>query len=130
LVAVAGLLIIESPTLTRSFSSVIFKPQVGAIQWNGADRITVAMLGLTQRTTEPARTDTLLLMDIDPSHHVIHMLSVPRDLWVDIPGYGYGKLAIPYEIGGARLTAIPSSVILEFPSTTRWRSRFEASFES
>ena len=101
----AGLLVISSPTLARSLSSVIFKPQAGAIQWNGEDRITVAMLGLTQRTTEPARTDTLLLMDIDPSHHVIHMLSVPRDLWVDIPGYGYGKLAIPYEIGGARLTA-------------------------
>lgn len=105
LVVVAGLLVLGSPTLTRSLSSVIFKPQAGAIQWNGKDRITVAMLGLTQRTTEPARTDTLLLMDVDPSRHVIHMLSVPRDLWVNIPGYGYGKLAIPYEVGGARLTA-------------------------
>lgn len=77
LCVVAGLLIIGSPTLTRSLSAIILKPQAGATQWNGADRITVAMLGLTQRTTEPARTDTLLLMDVDPSHRVIHMLSVP-----------------------------------------------------
>lgn len=103
LAAAAGFLTVGSPTLTRSLSSVLLKPQVGATQWNGEDRITVAMFGLTQRTTEPARTDTLLIMDIDPSRHVIHMLSVPRDLWVDIPGHGYGKLAIAYEIGGPRL---------------------------
>jgi hypothetical protein len=70
------------------------------------------MLGLTQRTSEPARTDTLLLMNVDPSRHVIHMLSVPRDLWVGIPGYGYGKLAIPYEIGGPRLTASFRALLL------------------
>lgn len=62
-------------------------------------------MGLTQRTTEPARTDTLLVMDIDPKAHRINMLSVPRDLWVNIPGYGQGKLAIAYEIGGSKLAA-------------------------
>lgn len=64
-------------------------------------------MGLTQRTTEPARTDTLLVMDIDPAHHHVNMLSVPRDLWVDIPGYvnGQGKLAIAYAVGGPRLAA-------------------------
>src|SRR5947209_16225404 len=62
-------------------------------------------MGLTQRTTEPARTDTMLVMDIDPPHHRINMLSVPRDLWVNIPGYGYGKLATTYEVGGSRLAA-------------------------
>jgi LCP family protein required for cell wall assembly len=62
-------------------------------------------MGLTQRTTEPARTDTLLVMDIDPPHHRINMLSVPRDLWVNIPQYGEGKLAIAYEVGGPKLAA-------------------------
>src|SRR6266487_2815015 len=86
IVASLGVLIFCPPVL-EALSAMILKPQPGTIQWNGHDRITVVLMGLTQRTTEPARTDTLLVMDIDPSHHRVHMLSVPRDLWVDVPGY-------------------------------------------
>ncbi|HEX6506235.1 MAG TPA: LCP family protein, partial [Chloroflexota bacterium] len=97
--------LVFSPTVLEALSAMILKPQPGAIPWNGHDRITVVAMGLTQRTTEPARTDTLLAMDIDPSTHHINMLSVPRDLWVNIPGYGQGKLAIAYEMGGPKLAA-------------------------
>jgi LCP family protein required for cell wall assembly len=100
----AGVLLFSPPVL-EAMSAMILKPQPGAIQWNGHDRITLVAMGLTQRTTEPARTDTLLVMDVDPRSRRINMLSVPRDLWVDIPGYGQGKLAIAYEIGGPRLAA-------------------------
>src|SRR5947209_12453010 len=97
-----GTLLLDPPVL-EAFSAAVLKPQPGTIQWNGHDRITVVAMGLTQRTTEPARTDTLLVMDIDPAHHRINMLSVPRDLWEYIPGYGDGKLAIAYEVGGPQL---------------------------
>lgn len=93
------------PPVMESLSAAVLKPQPGTIPWNGHDRVTVVAMGLTQRTTEPARTDTLLVMDIDPAHHHINMLSVPRDLWEYIPGYGEGKLAIAYEVGGPRLAA-------------------------
>lgn len=98
-------ILLFSPAALEAMSAMVLKPKPGAIPWNGSDRITVVIMGLTQRTTEPARTDTLLVMDIDPAHHHVNMLSVPRDLWVDIPGYGQGKLAIPYEVGGPRLAA-------------------------
>jgi LCP family protein required for cell wall assembly len=104
LIASAGVLLYCPPVL-EAVSATFLKPQPGAVPWNGHDRITVVAMGLTQRTTEPARTDTLLVMDFDPAHHHINMLSVPRDLWVDIPGYGQGKLAIAYEIGGPKLAA-------------------------
>lgn len=99
--------LIFSPTMLEAVSAMILKPQVGAIPWNGHDRITVVAMGLTQRTTEPARTDTLLAMNIDPSTHHINMLSVPRDLWVNIPGSSLGneKLADAYAIGGSKLAA-------------------------
>lgn len=99
-----GTLFLSPPTL-EALSAMVMKPQPGLVPWNGEDRITVVAMGLTQRTTEPARTDTLLVMDIDPAHHHVSMLSVPRDLWVNIPGYGQGKLAIAYEVGGPRLAA-------------------------
>lgn len=123
-----GVLLLDPPVL-EALSAVALKPQPGAVAWNGQDRITVVAMGLTQRTTEPARTDTLLVLDIDPAHHRVNELSVPRDLWVDIPGYGQGKLAIAYEVGGPRLAAytlerdlhipVDYSVALTFKSFTR-----------
>lgn len=123
-----GVLLFD-PRLLEALSAVILKPQPGLVPWNGHDRITVVAMGLTQRTTEPARTDTLLVIDIDPAHHRVNELSVPRDLWVNIPGYGQGKLAIAYEIGGPRLAAytlerdlnipVDYSVALTFKSFTR-----------
>ena len=93
------------PPVLEAMSAVVVKPQSGTVPWNGHDRITIVAMGLTQRTTEPARTDTLLAMDVDPGNHRVSMLSVPRDLWVNIPGYGPGKLAIAHEIGGRKLAA-------------------------
>lgn len=112
--ASAGVLLF-SPPVTEALSAIIMRPQPGAIQWNGRDEITVVAMGLTQRTTEPARTDTLMVMGIDPATHHINMLSVPRDLWVDIPGYGQGKLAIAYAIGGPKLAAYTLERALGIP---------------
>jgi LCP family protein required for cell wall assembly len=113
-VASVGVLLFCPPVL-EAVSAMILKPQPGAIPWNGHDRITVVAMGLTQRTTEPARTDTLLVMDIDPSAHRVSELSVPRDLWVNIPGYGQGKLAIAYELGGPKLAAYTLEQALGIP---------------
>jgi LCP family protein required for cell wall assembly len=114
LVSSAGVLLFCPPVL-EAMSAMFLKPQTGAVPWNGHDRITVVAMGLTQRTTEPARTDTLLVMDFDPPHHRVTMLSVPRDLWVDIPGAGQGKLAIAYEIGGPKLAAYTLEKDLNIP---------------
>jgi LCP family protein required for cell wall assembly len=38
------------------------------------------------------RTDTMIYVRIDPATKVVGMLSIPRDLWVEIPGYGYNRL--------------------------------------
>ena len=52
-------------------------------------RVNILLLGIDERNIEegPWRTDTILLFSIDPAHQSISMLSIPRDLWVDIPGY-------------------------------------------
>lgn len=38
------------------------------------------------------RTDTMIYVRIDPRAKVVGMVSIPRDLWVEIPGYGYSRL--------------------------------------
>ena len=38
------------------------------------------------------RTDTMIYVRVDPRTKIVGMVSIPRDLWVDIPGYGYDRL--------------------------------------
>jgi LCP family protein required for cell wall assembly len=49
-------------------------------------------------------SDTMILMRLDPSKQATALLSLPRDLKVEIPGYGVDKLNAAYSLGGARLT--------------------------
>ncbi len=52
---------------------------------------------------DPGRSDTQMLVRLDPETKSISMLSLPRDLYVDIPGYGYDKMNSAYSYGGPRL---------------------------
>jgi LCP family protein required for cell wall assembly len=75
--------------------------------WEGSDPFNILLLGLDQRDRErehdiPARSDTMILVRIDPKAKSAGMVSIPRDLWVDIPGFGQGKINTAYTIGEVR----------------------------
>jgi len=55
--------------------------------------------------SNPARSDTILLIRMDPNQEATAVLSIPRDLKVLIPGYGINKINAAYSLGGAGLTA-------------------------
>lgn len=44
-------------------------------------------------------TDSIMILSVDTKHNTAFMLSVPRDLWVNIPGNGYQKINAAYEDG-------------------------------
>lgn len=74
--------------------------------WDGAKRVTLLVMGLDYRDWEagegPPRTDTMILLTIDPLAQTAGMLSIPRDLWVNIPGgYNYGRINTAYQLGQA-----------------------------
>jgi LCP family protein required for cell wall assembly len=50
------------------------------------------------------RSDTIILIRLDPSKNATALLSIPRDLKVSIPGHGVAKINEAYADGGARLT--------------------------
>ena len=81
------------------------KPQLAAAK--PGKPLTILVLGSDRRVGQPslgARSDTMLLVRLDPKSGSISMLSVPRDLLVDIPGYGQNKINAAYSFGGARLS--------------------------
>jgi LCP family protein required for cell wall assembly len=49
-------------------------------------------------------SDTTMLLRLDPDRGAIALLSLPRDLKVDIPGAGTDKLNAAYSLGGPKLT--------------------------
>lgn len=67
--------------------------------WDGSSRVTVLILGLEYndwRGGGDAHSDTMILLSIDPISKVVSMLSLPRDLWVNIPGFDYGRINEAY----------------------------------
>jgi LCP family protein required for cell wall assembly len=72
--------------------------------WDGKSRVTVLLMGLDYRDWQSGDTphsDTMILLSIDPVTKTASMLSVPRDLWVSIPGFDYGRINEAYFNGAA-----------------------------
>lgn len=44
-------------------------------------------------------TDSIMMISIDQTKHTAVVVSIPRDLWVKIPGYGYQKINAVYPYG-------------------------------
>ncbi len=51
-----------------------------------------------------ARSDTIMLVRLDPDKDATALMSLPRDLKVEIPGHGTDKINAAYDYGGPRLT--------------------------
>lgn len=76
--------------------------------WDGASRVNILVIGLDYRDWEAGlgapRSDTMILLTIDPVAKTAGMLSIPRDMWVNIPGFGYSRINTAYSSGeGSRL---------------------------
>ena len=73
--------------------------------WDGASRVNILILGLDYRDYQeedgPSRTDSMMVLTLDPVSKTAGLLSIPRDMWVNIPGYDYGKINTAYFLGEA-----------------------------
>ena len=65
------------------------------------------VLGSDRRESEEddsGRSDTIILVHIDPDQDYLSVLSLPRDLRVKVPGHGLAKINAAYAFGGPALT--------------------------
>lgn len=78
------------------------------VPWDGESRMNILFIGLDFRDWAvgegPPRSDTMILFTLDPQTKSAGMLSIPRDLWVNIPGFNYGKINTAYYLGEAYQT--------------------------
>jgi len=64
---------------------------------------------------DPGRSDSQILVRLDPLTKSISMLSVPRDLRVDIAGVGYNKMNAAFSYGGPALAVKTFSQVTGLP---------------
>ena len=71
--------------------------------WSQRERVNILLLGVDQRPNEegPWRSDTMILVTIDPRSMTAGALSIPRDLYVEIPGYGERRINMAHFLGDA-----------------------------
>lgn len=66
-----------------------------------AEPTTVLLLGIDRRSLNDGlnNTDTMMLFHLDPNGQRVAVLSIPRDLYVEIPGYGQDRINTAYAYG-------------------------------
>lgn len=83
---------------------------INQLKREGDCRINILLLGRGGPGHDgPDLTDTIMLASIDPINHSVALLSIPRDLWVQIPGYGSSKINAAYAWGKQYSTAKSST---------------------
>ena len=120
----ASLLIVVSMAAATSISILVYFTDIAAglrdngqyenlkkqlSEVEGGDPQTILILGSDKRLGEatagdPGRSDTTILLRVNPDTSQINLLSVPRDLEVNIPNHGTGKFNEAFSYGGPKLT--------------------------
>ncbi|CAF1721831.1 Putative transcriptional regulator YwtF [Bacillus subtilis] len=95
------------------------------------DSFTVLLLGIDSRglkgeTVDDARSDANVLVTFNRKNKSATMLSIPRDSYVNIPGYGYDKFTHAHAYGGVKLSAKTVENLLDIPVDYVIESNFDA----
>lgn len=91
----------------QTSQDALVAPPVTISPWTGTERQNILVLGIDQRPKEdPAtnRTDTMILVTLDPIGNTAGMMSIPRDLYVPIPGKIQDRINAAHVYGGPKLS--------------------------
>lgn len=71
--------------------------------WQGDDRVNILLMGIDRRPGEAfvSRTDSIMVISVNPADETIAILSIPRDLYVVIPGRGRDRINTAFVYGSA-----------------------------
>jgi LCP family protein required for cell wall assembly len=85
---------------------------------NSTQRINILLLGSDndQKFQQSALlSQTMIVVSVDPRSHQVTLLSIPRDLWVDIPGHASAKIDLAFAQGGAPLARATVEKVFNIP---------------
>lgn len=86
--------------------------------WEGKERVNILLLGGDTRglaENEVPRSDSMILVSIDPEQKTGHLFSILRDTYLEIPGYGSERINAALALGGPDLSMETVSEFLGLP---------------
>jgi polyisoprenyl-teichoic acid--peptidoglycan teichoic acid transferase len=92
----------------------------------GQTRLRLVLMGADDRKNEGGRSDTLMVLWLNPSAKRGAIMSIPRDLRVDIPNHGTTKVNAAYAYGGPTLTVQTVEQFLSQPMDGYLKVNFES----
>lgn len=85
-----------APTIAPPTPLPTAEPSAGLPRITDPRQVQILLLGIDQRSATddpgPFRTDTMMLLNINPVRKSVGLLSLPRDLWVEIPDFGGARI--------------------------------------
>jgi LCP family protein required for cell wall assembly len=93
-----SIVVTPAPTPLRQGSRALLTLPTIPVAPAPAGPVTILLLGSDRRPGEDItpRSDAIIVLHLDPARRRLAMLSLPRDLWVSIPGYGENRLNAAY----------------------------------
>lgn len=80
--------------------------------WEGKERLNILLLGGDGRLDEdPGRSDTIMVASIDPVSKTVHLFSILRDTYVEIPGHGKNRINTALAFGGKEGPELASQAV-------------------
>ncbi|MGJ9457641.1 LCP family glycopolymer transferase [Oceanobacillus sp. CF4.6] len=89
------------------------------------DSVNILLLGVDERSGDKGRSDTMILLSVNPNTESMIMLSIPRDTYVNIPGRGQDKINHAYAFGGTDLSVQTVEEAFDLPIHTYARVNME-----
>jgi LCP family protein required for cell wall assembly len=95
-------------------------PELAAPKWEGTQRVNILVLGgdsrgLASSGTEVPRSDSMMVVSIEPNTKKALLISILRDTYVKIPGHGQDRINAALAIGGPTLAMKTVSNLLDIP---------------
>ena len=86
-------------------------------QWDGKERVNILLLGVDRREASRGlpRSDSMMVVSIDPVTKRYDLFSILRDTYVDIPGHGSSRINAAIVNGGPELAMETVSQFTSMP---------------
>lgn len=108
----------QLPPVSNGEDNPIVEPKDEPPEWKGKDRVNILLLGIDSRDADEqgrARSDTIMVLSVDPATNSAALFSVMRDTYAAIPGYANQRINAAHAYGGANLAMTAVGDLLDLP---------------
>ncbi|UTE77508.1 LytR family transcriptional regulator [Rossellomorea sp. KS-H15a] len=86
------------------------------VEFNDKEPFSVLLLGVDERENDKGRSDSMIVLTVNPDVKSVKMISIPRDTLTDIIGHGTkDKINHSYAFGGVQMSMDTVENLLDIP---------------